>query len=217
MRILLVVCLSFPLSACDSASSDAADAGGGPPVHDASGVSPDGLVGDPDQVDYTCMDPGWVPGECTAGDGVHHDSAGQGHVAEGIVVDYPRDPPSSGDHRSQWARWGEYDFLPPQRWLHNLEHGGVALLYHPCAQADVVDSLRAYAKARPDDDGGGFRYVLTPYVGLPSALAVVAWEWTYAAECVDPAAIDEFVDRHYRQAPEDFPHDGQFSQGWIGR
>ncbi len=203
MRILLLVCLCFSLPACDSGSSDAGDAGD--------------LVGDPDQVDYSCMVASWTPGECGAGEGLHHDNAGMGHIVVGLPIEYPRDPPSSGDHRGQWARWGEYDFLPPQRWLHNLEHGGVALLYHPCASADLVEGLRAYAKARPADDSGDFRYVLTPYVGLPSAIAVVGWEWTYSAECVDASVIDDFVDRHYRMAPEDFPDDGQFSQGWIGR
>jgi len=27
----------------------------------------------------------------------------------------------SGSHRPAWARYGEYKFLPKQRWLHNLE------------------------------------------------------------------------------------------------
>jgi len=26
-----------------------------------------------------------------------------------------------GNHRPLWAVWGEYLYLPPQRWLHNLE------------------------------------------------------------------------------------------------
>ena len=36
---------------------------------------------------------------------------------------------------------GKYEYLPPQRWLHNLEHGGIAFLYHPCAEQSVIDSL----------------------------------------------------------------------------
>ena len=28
---------------------------------------------------------------------------------------------SRGDHRPNWARYGEYLYVPPQRWLHNLE------------------------------------------------------------------------------------------------
>ena len=33
-------------------------------------------------------------------------------------------------------------YLPPQRWLHSLEHGAVVLLYHPCAHEKGVDELR---------------------------------------------------------------------------
>ena len=27
------------------------------------------------------------------------------------------------------AKYGEYDFLPPQRWMHNNEHGAAVFLY----------------------------------------------------------------------------------------
>jgi len=27
----------------------------------------------------------------------------------------------SGDHRPVWPKFGEYIFVPPQRWLHNIE------------------------------------------------------------------------------------------------
>jgi hypothetical protein len=29
--------------------------------------------------------------------------------------------PTFGDHRPMWPVFGEYLFLPPQRWLHNVE------------------------------------------------------------------------------------------------
>jgi hypothetical protein len=76
-----------------------------------------------------------------------------------------------------------------------------------------VDELREYAHSR----GDGFRHVLTPYVGMESAIAVVTWEWTYIAECVDSAPIDEFLDAHYLQAPENVVGDGRYDSGWIGR
>ena len=38
-------------------------------------------------------------------------------------------PPSVGRHRERWGKWGEYDFLPPQRWMHNNEHGAAVFLY----------------------------------------------------------------------------------------
>ncbi len=164
-----------------------------------------------------CTDADWEPGRCVAGQGVHHDSRGNGHVREAEAIEYDLAPPSTGDHRSQWARWGEYSHLPPERWLHNLEHGGVAFLYHPCADPAVVDALRSVAQARADDETGAFRWILTPYADLPQAVAVVAWEWTYTAECVRPEEIEAFVDQHYRQSHEDIPADGRFDEGWLGR
>ena len=211
MRCIYLI--PFLLLACD----DDDPVAGGPPVHDASGTPPDGQVGDPDQVDPSCADPSWAPGPCAEGVGEHFDLVGQQHITDGVPITYEQSPPSSGDHRGRWARWGEYAFLPPQRWLHNLEHGGVAFLYHPCADPSVVDALREVAQGRADDDSGLFRWVLTPYVDLPTAIAVVTWEWVYSAECVQPEEINAFVDRTYRQAPEDFPHDGSFETGWKGR
>ena len=36
-----------------------------------------------------------------------------------------------------WCR-----YVPPQRWLHNIEHGAVVALYHPCTNPDTVEQLR---------------------------------------------------------------------------
>ncbi len=177
----------------------------------------DAAVVDIDQRDPACVDPGWVPGDCAPGMGLHHDSRGQDHISAEVPIEYELSPPSSGPHRSQWARWGAYTYLPPQRWLHNLEHGGVALLYHPCADAVLVEALQELAGTRPEDATGPFRYVLTPYIGLPSAVGVVAWEWTYSANCLNPGEVSAFIDRRYRMAPEDFPHDGVYDTNWVGR
>lgn len=163
------------------------------------------------------MEPGWAPGACVAGVAEARDDFGGAHVADGTPIGYTEIPPASGPHRPRWARWGEYDFLPPQRWLHNLEHGGVAFLYHPCADAALIDALREHARARPADDGGEFRWVLTPYPELPTAIAVVAWRSVYTAECVRPEELGPFIDRVHRTAPEDVAADGGYAEGWIGR
>lgn len=172
---------------------------------------------DLDWIEVACEDPAWMAGMCVAGEGRRQENAGAGHIAEEQPIEYAEIPPASGDHRSRWGRWGEYSYMPPQRYLHNLEHGGIAFLYHPCVEDEVVDALRALARARPEDETGAFRWVLTPYPDLPSAIAVVAWEWVYSAECVRPDEIGGFIDRYYRMAPEDVRSDGSYERGWIGR
>ncbi len=165
-----------------------------------------------DQQDPSCTNPDWVPGDCIEGIGTTSENMGAGHIGDG-PISYTQNPPSSGDHRGSWARWGEYSYLPPQRWLHNLEHGGIALLYHPCAAEETLQALRDFVGEQPDD----YRGVMTPHPGLETAVAVVSWQWTWAAECVRPDEINTFLEAHYNQAPEDVPSDGSFSTGWLGR
>jgi hypothetical protein len=166
-----------------------------------------------DSFDPACRDAAWTPGECVEGRGERQESRGAGHIADDEPITYDLSPPAADNHRGMWARWGEYRSLPPQRWLHNLEHGGIAFLYHPCADAAVVDELRAIAQAQGDD----FRWILTPYADLPTAVAVVAWEWRYQAECVQAEEIEQFIEQRYRQAPEDVAGDGRYEEEWIGR
>ena len=143
-------------------------------------------------------------------------SSGNMHIAEGPIY-YEEDLPSSGPHRPQWAKWGEYTYLPPQRWLHNLEHGGITFLYHPCADQRIIDELKELINDIPEDDDGAFRWILTPSARLRTPLAILAWEWKYEAECVDQEIARDFVQRQYRQAPEDIARDGAYSEEWVGR
>ena len=138
------------------------------------------------------------------------------HIAEGPIY-YEEDLPSAGSHRPQWAKWGEYTYLPPQRWLHNLEHGGITFLYHPCSDQSIINDLKALIDDIPDDDDGAFRWILTPSARLRTPLAIVAWEWKYEAECIDQEIAKDFIQRQYRQAPEDVARDGAYTEGWVGR
>ena len=163
-----------------------------------------------------CEQADWIPGECTQGTGDRQELLGRMHIALPDEIEYTTNPPATGDHRPMWACWGEYSFLPATRWLHNLEHGGIAFLYNPCAPESIIDELRDAARRFPGDETGPFRWVMTPYANLPSAVAVVAWEWVYQANCVQPNEISEFVRQHYRQAPEDIAVPGTFSEGYLG-
>lgn len=205
LPLALPLAFALALAGCEADPDD-------PPAAPEADAALDGGPASP-----LCDDPAWTPEPCAPGVGEAVPGEGAAHVPEPDPITWVAVPPASGPHRGQWARWGEYSSLGPERWLHNLEHGGIAFLYHPCVDPSVVDALRAIARAMPGDETGDFRWILAPYPGLPSAIAVVAWEWRYEAECVDEVEIRDFAGRRYRMAPEDVRGDGAFSEGWIGR
>tara|TARA_B100001093_G_scaffold519784_1_gene610457 strand:- start:552 stop:2183 length:1632 start_codon:yes stop_codon:yes gene_type:complete len=170
---------------------------------------------DDDIVDYSCHSDS-IPVNCNPII-VNQPSDGAGHFNNPVGLCYEETPPSSGPHRPMWGRWGEYEYMPPQRYIHNLEHGGIALLYHPCAPIEFVDSLRSVACSRGIDDGGDFRWILTPYADLPTNIAIVAWEWTYFNDCFEFESINNFINNHYRNAPEDFYYNGTYDTLYIGK
>lgn len=57
-------------------------------------------------------------------------------------VVYDKLLPTHEGHRPLWPMFGEYLFVPPQRWLHNIEHGSVVLLYHPCVHPYALTRVR---------------------------------------------------------------------------
>lgn len=44
----------------------------------------------------------------------------------------------SGMHRPLGPKYGEYVFVPPQRWLNSMAAGAIIMLYHPCANPAQV-------------------------------------------------------------------------------
>lgn len=166
-------------------------------------------------VDWTCNDPAWKQAACVAGIATDPPQQPGLHIDLPTPITYTDAPPSSGGHRPNWAKWGEFSYLPKQRWLHNLEHGGVAFLYNPCTPKATVEAWRALAKAQLPDDGGPFRWVLTPYPDLPAAIALVAWGHLYMAQCVQPTEVDAFLKANYRKAPEDSGSPGGYDTLWL--
>lgn len=207
----------------DAAAPDAdhahdADADHPHDVEPDAAADSDAATADPDlDLDWTCTTGTAAPPACTAPVVANIPSKGAAHVSPPKPLTYDDTPPSSGDHRPTWAKWGEYTYCPPQRWVHNLEHGGAVFLYDPCADPTLVAALRSFAQARADDAGGPFRWVLTPYPGLGDMVAVVTWEWSWVSPCVDEAAIEQFLAAHYRMSPEDEAADGGYDTMWLSK
>lgn len=135
-------------------------------------------------------------------------SEGQLHVAEPTPVIYAANPPASGPHWPMWQEpWGAYpDGVPRERWVHNLEHGGVVLLYNcPSGCDDVVTALNELREGTRPDQYNEQRLLVLPDAQMPHKVAAVAWLWRWQGEAVDRAALRCFVDARYDHAPESIP------------
>lgn len=136
-------------------------------------------------------------GECFPNEGQNHDPDCQDQPWE-------TNPPQSGTHCGDWERdWGVHtDVVPRATWVHNLEHGGIVLLYNcpePCdAEVAVLGEVVA---ERPT-----MRILVTPDPGLDAPrFAAVAWTWIYETDAPDKETLLCFVDQHENHAPEDIP------------
>lgn len=116
-------------------------------------------------------------------------------------LDYPDSPPSSGDHSRCWAEWGVHtdDEVPPENWVHNLEHGGVAFLYQTSVgyEAEVAE-LATYVGGLPHG-----RALLTAYPDMEWAFAVVSWEHRVRLSCYDLPTMKAFYTANVGHGPED--------------
>jgi hypothetical protein len=193
------------------------------PVEDTQDCSANGGSElDPGEVDYqaySCENPTWTVTRCSTVEGLRNEPSDgvNTHIQAPEPIAYEANPPTHGAHRPQWGRWGEYMYLPPQRWIHNMEHGGVVALYHPCAPASVVLELRELMRDFDGMNQGEFRWILTPYPDLKSTLAIVAWQWVYQAPEFREDEVRHFVEDHYNMGPEDVGPHGGYDDRWLGK
>ena len=122
---------------------------------------------------------------------------GENHVTGS--VDYVDQPPASGDHNACWAPWGIHeDVVPPENWVHNLEHGAIVYLWNcPDGCDDDRQSLEDFAKTLAPE-----RVVVTAYTDMDWEFAAIAWQNRLLLNCLDLAAMGSFYDDHVGQAPE---------------
>ena len=124
------------------------------------------------------------------------------------------DPPTSGPHYAVAAIFGIYeDEIEMARLVHNLEHGGIYILYGPKVPDSTVSQLRSFY----GDHTRGT--ILAPLPSLGDKVALGAWTTKNAndpangtahlAKCTafDQDAFAAFFDEFQFQGPERFPAD----------
>lgn len=134
------------------------------------------------------------------GPGTRFDDQGQTHIDVGDShASYNSSPPTSGWHFRDPAAWGIKDKpLPPERFVHNMEHGGVILHYNcPDGCEDEVTQMAEIVR-RTDET------ILMPNPDMESRFAVTAWNWLATMEAYDDSQVKDFVRSHLNSvnAPE---------------
>lgn len=134
---------------------------------------------------------------------------GNTHVATGTTVRYTYCPPASGRHFNSPgvagpipARpYGPNDGVIPQGWVHNLEHGGLVILYRG-AEADQT-ALRTLYDAIPSSPVCGFEPggsapgpLIARFDQMAWPFAAIVWDRVLPLETIDQAAILDFYARY---------------------
>lgn len=168
-------------------------------------------------------------GELDGGDDPFGDSCvaddGRTHVVTGTQLCYASNPPASGPHYSEGGvapvAPGFYDeAVATERWVHNLEHGSIVLLYDcdgTCSDdlktqlQDFFDSLPASPRFNEK------KMVITRYAGVHDACGntstfpasgpflAIGWGVQRSFSTLDTDGIIAFYQRHVDHGPEDAP------------
>lgn len=108
------------------------------------------------------------------------------HVGVNDHVDYAFCPPTSGSHFNAagvaplpHAFYGPDKDYKPGNWIHNMEHGGVVILYKGTPTQDILDSMKSVVDSAP----GGPKPACLPnqvigvrFDNMTTAFAVIAWD-----------------------------------------
>ncbi|MGH2459518.1 MAG: DUF3105 domain-containing protein [Chloroflexota bacterium] len=141
--------------------------------------------------------------------GVPIPDEGRVHVPEGSAINYRHNPPASGPHYPSPKDWGIYTAtVADGYWVHNLEHGGIVVLYDcPAGCSQVVAELQQADRTFPKDKYNEVKLLATPYSGLPNGVQVmaVAWDFQKAYSSFDLQKLQVFYNGHVDHGPEDIP------------
>lgn len=111
-------------------------------------------------------------------------------VCTNEVINYPDHKlPTYGSFRPYPPLYGDYKFLPIQRWMHTLKLGGVVGLYHPCANKMEINKLKSSIQSCL------YSHVITPSTLLSPErpLAVLTYGRSLEMSVLEPRFIRDFI------------------------
>jgi Protein of unknown function (DUF3105) len=134
------------------------------------------------------------------------------HIDPSTQWSYKSYPPTNGPHYSVAGSapvtWGTVDTLVEGQFVHNLEHGGIVVLYNCPSGSDCTslkNSLTNYVQnlAPLEPTYGEAKIIMTPYShGMQKKVALVAWKYIEFLDAYDQNAITQFYENHVDQGPE---------------
>ncbi len=149
----------------------------------------------------------WLAPTASAQVGRQMPDEGREHIPVGTAATYRHEPPTSGPHWPRVAGWGMHDEeVPPEIWVHNLEHGGIVIVYRceiPCP--NLVQQLSEASQTFPKSKYGYVKLLVTPYSKLQGRLAILAWTWMDEMVAFDRERLLRFYQAHVDKGPEDVP------------
>ncbi len=121
---------------------------------------------------------------------------GQEHIAVGAShPEYNSNPPTSGSHYAQPANWGVYQTeLPDEQVIHNLEHGGIWILYTGIDDA-TKSALEKIAKSNS-------KIIVTPRFKNDAPIVLASWGRLQKFQTLDEQAIRAFIEANRNKSPE---------------
>jgi hypothetical protein len=136
---------------------------------------------------------------------------GAAHVQAGDKVTYPVCPPASGKHVNRVGFgpltpqvYGPDDQSLPTGWVHNLEHGGLVLLY-ACDQGACDDAgiaaLQEFDAGFPNSAicnlaPGGVGPVVARFEQMPTRYAALVWNRVLYLDTLDAQLVYDFFLRY---------------------
>ncbi len=156
---------------------------------------------------WLALTPALAPADTDVGPGRTMPDRGREHVSQGTPITYPEYPPTSGSHWPVWAKWGTYrEPVPEEVFVHNLEHGGVVLLYRcPSPCPDVLRQLEETFAGLPRSKHGHVKVVITPSARIKTRFALLAWTRIDEFDRFDRQRVVRFVTAWQDKGPEDVP------------
>ena len=137
---------------------------------------------------------------------------GRNHIDPSTTGTYANYPPASGPHYSAQGvapvQWQTVGTLQEGQYIHNLEHGGIAILYNCPSGNDCTtlkNQLQNYVEnlVPQEPQFGEYKVVMTPYArNMQKRIALVAWDYIEWLDNYDENAITQFYENHVDKGPE---------------